>query len=122
MQLMPETAEEVAKQLKMDGYDLTDPADNLRIGSRYLGRLSRKLASLSKALMAYNAGPTRMRRYDREYNRPPAELLLESLPLDETRHYVRKVLVSTILYSTLYGKIDPGTIIHIFYPTLHAEK
>ena len=118
MQLMPETADEVARQLRMDDFDLTDPADNLRLGSNYLGKLARRFTSIPKTLIAYNAGPTRMRKWDRLYSKLPMDLLIESIPLDETKHYVRKILVSMIMYSILYDEAQPEEIIRSFYPDL----
>jgi soluble lytic murein transglycosylase-like protein len=119
MQLMPETAEEEAGELGLDTYDLKDPEDNLRIGVKYFKKLYRKLGSWVRALMAYNAGPTKVRRWIRQHRSMPDALRVESFPFPETRHFVRKVLVSTTLYTLLYSEAGgPEDVVELFYPGL----
>lgn len=75
MQLMPHTA------LRMDVRDPYNPDENVRGGAQYLRYLlDRFHGNVPLALAAYNAGETRVERYR---NLPPIE---------ETRHYVSKVL------------------------------
>mgnify|MGYP002353328224 CR=1 FL=1 len=66
-QLMPATAAETAKGLKMASYSLTNPEDNVRLGMTYfsymLDRFGRKPM---RAMFAYNAGPGRMTTWNRE--------------------------------------------------------
>ena len=57
MQLMPETARRLAVNAR-------DPRQNLAGGSAYLSELLRDFdGDLVKALAAYNAGPSAVRRY-----------------------------------------------------------
>jgi hypothetical protein len=119
MQLMPETAEEMAGELKLQGYNLKNPEDNLELGTRYLAKLLRKTGSWPKTLMSYNAGPTKVRRWTRRYRSFADELIVEIVPFAETRHYVRKVLVSTVLYSLIYTEdLDAKDVAASFYPYL----
>jgi soluble lytic murein transglycosylase-like protein len=75
MQLMPHTA------LRLDVRDPYNPEENVRGGAQYLRYLlDRFHGNVPLALAAYNAGETRVERYR---NLPPIE---------ETRHYVSKVL------------------------------
>jgi soluble lytic murein transglycosylase-like protein len=37
----------------------------------------------------------------------PQDLFVEAVPFDETRQYVRKILVSSVMYASLYEGIDP---------------
>ena len=77
MQLMPATAERYGVS------DPRDPAQNLRGGTRYLRDLLAMFDNdLKLALAAYNAGENAVIRYG---NQIP--------PYDETRDYVRKVVV-----------------------------
>lgn len=65
MQLLPETAEEVAKMYHITSYrseeDLYDPAVNLRLGAAYLSYLRGRFGNSIHYLAAYNMGPTAMR-------------------------------------------------------------
>ncbi|MCH3968716.1 MAG: lytic transglycosylase domain-containing protein [Atopobiaceae bacterium] len=61
MQLMPETAQEVADMGLVDGNaydpaDLTDPATNIEYGCAYLGYLQDNLDTSDEVVAAYNAG------------------------------------------------------------------
>ena len=78
MQLMPETAQELAVT------DRRDPGENVRGGAFYLKQLLDRYQGsrdgLLRALAAYNAGPGKVDHYD---GLPP---------YDETRHFVRRVI------------------------------
>jgi soluble lytic murein transglycosylase len=115
-QLMPRTAQEMADRLDLDNPDLTDPYENLALGSAYLGRLYRVLGNIPKTLMAYNAGLSRVRSWERQFPGVPNELFVEMIPFQETRHYIRKVLVATVIYAALYGKREPAEILSLFFP------
>jgi soluble lytic murein transglycosylase len=104
---MPATAAQVAKSLHIEEPDLRDPATNLEIGARHLKDLLRNVDSVPKALLAYNAGLTRVRTWERAGRGLPLDLFLESVPIEETRQYVRKILVSAVMYARLYGGKDP---------------
>ena len=54
------------------------------------------------ALAAYNGGPTRIARLVRENPGRPEDELFESIPLYETRDYVRRVLLYAESYRELY--------------------
>ena len=102
-QLMPSTAENIAQRLRYGPYVLTSPKDNLRFGAWYLGEMYRRFKSGQEAVLAYNAGPTRMRRWEEDLSELPEELRLEAVPFDETRNHGRKILVSALFYGYLYG-------------------
>lgn len=80
MQLMPGTAEEVARQEGMAGYDRYDPRDNIMMGAAYMKQQMDKYdGDLSVALAAYNAGPGAV---DKHGGIPPYR---------ETQAYVAKI-------------------------------
>jgi len=106
-QLMPVTANQIAGRLKMVDPDLRDPATNLTIGVRHLQELLKNVDNQVKALLAYNAGLSRLRQWERAAANLPPDLLVESVPIVETRGYVRKILVSAVMYAFLYRDIDP---------------
>jgi soluble lytic murein transglycosylase len=63
MQLLPSTAEEVARELSIDwpGEEiLLNPSANIAMGTYYLTKLLGRFNDLSVALAAYNHGPNRI--------------------------------------------------------------
>ncbi|MDP6350952.1 MAG: lytic transglycosylase domain-containing protein [Alphaproteobacteria bacterium] len=107
MQLIPATAKQMARvlRLKYSRRRLTnDPAFNLRLGGAYLGGLlNRYDGAYALALAAYNAGPSRVKRWLRAYGDPRDEEVdpvdwIETLPFHETRNYIQRVLESTQTY------------------------
>lgn len=102
-QLMPSTAKDVARRLKMSDYDLNDPYTNALFGSFYLSDLIRRNdGNILDSLFAYNAGPTRVKRWRKQFSKLPDDLFLEIIPYTETRNYGRKVLAARAFYQYLY--------------------
>ncbi len=106
MQLMPATARWTAKQvgLAYTPQMINDREVNLQLGAAYLKRvLDDADGSLAMACAAYNAGPGRPRRW-REG--PPVEpaAWAESIPFNETRDYVKKVLTNAVIYNAVLGQ------------------
>ena len=107
MQLMPPTATWVAKQTGMKNFVMANVADvptNLALGSYYLRHVLDDLGHAVLATAGYNAGPGRARRWRGE---TPLEgaIYAESIPFNETRDYVKKVMVNKWFYShRIYGK------------------
>lgn len=107
MQLIMPTAREVAaeegEEIK-SREDLFAPARNIRLGTRYLGRMLKRFGGdVPAALAAYNAGPSRARRWKRGALKDlePDEFT-ESVPFDETRNYIRRIFRSYGAYTALY--------------------
>ncbi len=105
MQLMPGTARWTARKLGMaySADKITDRNLNLRLGAGYLKLVLDDFeGSQALATAAYNAGPSRSRRW-REG--PPIEVAAwaESIPFNETRDYVKKVLSNASYYAALLG-------------------
>jgi soluble lytic murein transglycosylase len=107
MQLMPATARWVARQLGESGYrpaQVTDVEVNTRFGAFYFRYWFDRLDSHpALAAAAYNAGPGRAQAW-----RPAVPIegaaWVESIPFNETRDYVKKVLANTIFYARALGK------------------
>jgi soluble lytic murein transglycosylase len=98
MQLMTGTAALLAPQR-----DLDDPAHNLKIGARFLAALVRDFGDTRLALAAYNAGPQRARRWWTARRTDDVEAFIEQIPYEETRFYVKKVVLSWDEYRRIYG-------------------
>lgn len=63
MQIMPETAKEIAQELGVTEYDLTDAATNVRFGMHYLLKLLKEFGGDKElALTAYHSGIGRVKR------------------------------------------------------------
>jgi soluble lytic murein transglycosylase-like protein len=106
MQLMPSTAKSLARSVLHTSYRggfLYDPDINAALGAAYLKRLIAQFdGSTILALAAYNGGPSRIARIARENPRLAEDELFESIPLFETRDYVRRVLLYAESYRELY--------------------
>jgi soluble lytic murein transglycosylase len=107
MQLMPGTATETARQLRLPVVLpalLTDPSYNLQLGTTYLRKLlDRYDGSVPLAVAAYNAGPTRVADWIGASGDPRASGAdvvdwLELIPIGETRNYVQRVIENTVIY------------------------
>lgn len=107
MQLMPRTAQSVAKSLHVPYQQprlTTDPVYNMRLGSTYLEGLIRQYGgSYILAIAAYNAGPGRAAQWIRENGDPRDPQIdpidwIESIPIEETRNYVQRVLENLQIY------------------------
>lgn len=107
MQLMPDTAREIAVWLKEDfeEVDLTEPDDNIRYGTWYLASRSKEFSGNTiLTLASYNAGIGRVNTWLRESPKDINSYLIEDIPYKETREYVLKVLKSYGKYSELYSE------------------
>jgi soluble lytic murein transglycosylase len=107
MQLMPPTARWVAKQLNRADYrpsQISDVAINTQFGAFYfkywLDRLERMPAL---AAAAYNAGPGRAQAW--RIGAPlEGAVWVETIPFNETRDYVKKVLANAMMYTRLLNQ------------------
>ncbi|MFN7834807.1 MAG: transglycosylase SLT domain-containing protein [Burkholderiaceae bacterium] len=109
MQLMPATAQMVAKKIGMVDYTkdkVNDINVNVQLGVNYLRMMLDQLDnSMVLASAGYNAGPGRPR--DWRTRLPAGEsiegaIFAEAIPFNETRDYVKKVLSNTTHYAALF--------------------
>lgn len=110
-QLMWPTAKETARKMGIKGLtrgQLNDPTLNLRIGSTYFQGLHRRWKGhLPLAIGSYNAGPGAVNRWVKSRGELDLDMWVESIPFDQTRHYVKRVLSSFQTYHFLYGSGGP---------------
>ncbi|HEY7786902.1 MAG TPA: transglycosylase SLT domain-containing protein [Casimicrobiaceae bacterium] len=103
MQLMPGTARWVAKQLAMTDYSPTRIADvqlNTQFGAFYFRYWQDRLGRLPElAAAAYNAGPSRAQSWRPQAAPLEGAIWVETIPFNETRDYVKRVLANTMLYT-----------------------
>lgn len=106
MQVMPSTGKWIAAQLKAGDYrpsHLGDVAVNTGFGAYYLRTVLDQMGgSEPMAAASYNAGPGRARAWRAEVPLEGA-IYAESIPFNETRDYVKKVLTNAVWYAHLSG-------------------
>ena len=116
-QLMPATASDIARKLKVTDYSLTDPEINIRFGAYYLAEMIRRSDNrIMPACFAYNAGISRVRGWQKKAQGLSDDLFLESLEYAETRDYGRKILSAAAVYGVLYYSEKPEDIVLLFFP------
>ncbi|TYB90551.1 lytic transglycosylase domain-containing protein [Oceaniovalibus sp. ACAM 378] len=117
MQLMPGTAQDMAKKLGLPfsrARLFTDPVYNARLGTGYLAELFGRFGpNVTLVSAGYNAGPGRPDRWIGDFGDPRADGIdpvdwIEHIPFDETRNYVMRVAESLPIYrARLTGKTEP---------------
>ncbi|MEO5697935.1 MAG: transglycosylase SLT domain-containing protein [Burkholderiaceae bacterium] len=118
MQIMPATARWTAKKIGMDfrREQIADRDVNIKLGTAYLKLVLDDFdGSQALAAAAYNAGPSRSRRW-REGPSLETAVWAENVPFSETRDYVKKVLSNASYYAaqmngaapTLKGRLGAG--------------
>ncbi|OQW46848.1 MAG: hypothetical protein A4S09_02775 [Proteobacteria bacterium SG_bin7] len=107
MQIMPNTAKQVARLLKEANFhtdQLSEPGMNIKIGTRYLGKLLKKYSGqLPLVAAAYNAGPHRIDGWLMTFGSLDTDEFVEHIPFFETREYVKKVVGNYYNYDHIYS-------------------
>lgn len=106
MQLMPKTAHYVARKIGLTAYthsDIDSAETNILLGVNYLNIILHRFDdSWLLASAAYNAGPSRVKRWRAALQKDvDGAIFAETIPFDETRTYVKNVLANATLYSAL---------------------
>lgn len=116
-QLMWPTAKATAKKMGIRGLtrsDLSDPRTNLRIGSTYFeGLVTRWKGHMPLAIASYNAGPGAVSKWVRARGHLELDAWVETIPYDQTRHYVKRVATSWQIYHSLYGEEAPAVTLRL---------
>jgi len=88
------------------GIDLLDPAANIHMGAVYLSYLETRMGDPLLAILAYNGGMNRVRRWRNSIPvKFPPDLFLETVEYAETMEYGRAVLGAAAMYKALYSTI-----------------
>lgn len=112
LQVMPITARHICRDhnVKCDVPRLlTDNSYNAMIASAYIGdRMAEFGGNYVLTLAGYNAGPGRAREWVRAFGDPRTKVdpidWIESIPIEETREYVKKVLANIQVYRARLGE------------------
>jgi len=136
MQLIPSTAQDVARRLGMKKLEFPEdvfrPEINIPLGTFYISSLIDQFAgNVPFALGAYNAGPTKMRGFTEARSEikdliakgsssPMDEIWFDELPWNETSFYIKAILRNTLLYKLLdASKVDWNLVL---WQDLHNKK
>jgi len=109
MQLMPATAQRVAKSIGLGALSpdqIADTDTNILLGSNYLATLFSQLDDSDVlATAGYNAGPGRARQWRDSLPHPvEGAIYAETIPFNETREYVKNVLSNATYYAALLDR------------------
>ena len=107
MQLMDETAKEVAENTVMEyesGTTLYNPEKNIYLGIVYYADLKGIYKNDELALAAYNAGVGNVNKWISEGTLKQDGSDIENIPFKETNTYVRKILNNYKIYKKIYRK------------------
>jgi len=109
MQIMPGTASHLS-----DGESTTsalhDPSYNLALGQKYLAELLDVTnGNVLQLAAAYNAGPGSLQRWlaQRDGKHDDALLFIESVPVPETRSYVKRLMTYYWMYNRRMAQNSP---------------
>lgn len=126
MQIMPSTAKIVAKKINVSHrtrWLVADPNHNIKLGSAYLDQMIKRFdGSYPLALAAYNAGPSRVDRWVRQFGDPRLGEIgmvdwIELIPIYETRNYVQRVMEGLYVYrlKLRYMQKDVKPPVHVAF-------
>lgn len=113
MQIMPGTAAIITHDRSLAGRNkarLNDPAYNLALAQDYLRELlERQNGNLFSIAAAYNAGEGNLSKWQavRESDTDPL-LFIETIPLAETRDYIKRVMTNLWMYRLRLGEPVTG--------------
>lgn len=102
MQLTESTFYWVKRSLKDAGEDIYDPQTNIRCAGFLLGFLRNRFSEEKTMLAAYNAGSGNVSRWLENAAYSKDGKTLDTIPIGETRLYVKKVTSAQKMYQTLY--------------------
>ncbi|MBN1496357.1 MAG: transglycosylase SLT domain-containing protein [Spirochaetes bacterium] len=89
MQLMPATARGLARELKIDHYDLTDPCTSIQFGAKYISWLIGMYdGNFPYVVAAYNAGAGNVNKWIDNMGTADMDYFTEFTPFIETRYYI----------------------------------
>ena len=115
MQVMPATAALAARLMGAEWLvrgrgALRNPSTNLQIGQAYLSQVLERDTNFDilQGLAAYNGGPaTVARTLQRLPDTRDPLMVMESLPFQETRNYVERVMANYWIYRQQFGQASP---------------
>ncbi|MAH88714.1 MAG: hypothetical protein CMJ06_01505 [Pelagibacterales bacterium] len=114
MQIMPRTASKINNDYRLrysKAYTLYSLQLNIEIGQKLLKRLinsSHSKNSILDALIAYNAGMTRLKKWKKNIGNVEPIVFIESIPIKETRWFVKYILTDLWIYRDKLQQAKPS--------------
>ena len=106
MQILPSTGRHYARKLGVRPFStrrLTEAEVNVRLGTQIFADSIRRFGGVHFALAAYNAGDSRVLRWQREKPGLPQDEFIDDIPYPETQNYVKRILGTAEDYRYLYS-------------------
>jgi soluble lytic murein transglycosylase len=104
MQVMPDTGTWIADKIGLAKYSLTNPNDNINLGTWYLDYTHKKYKNNSLlAVASYNAGPGNVDSWVKKYGLNDPDVFVEQIPFKETKGYVESVFGNYWNYLRIYN-------------------
>lgn len=108
MQFIPQTSEQIARELGLIGFrqdDLYDPATAVLFGSQYVANLLRLFPNQpDAAASAYNGGEDNTMRWKKRSGSELPERYVPEIAFAQTKDYVFNVMAAYRVYSAFYGQ------------------
>ena len=105
MQIMSDTFDWIQSKIKNDGAtfdDMYDPEENIRHGTFFISYLYKEFGSYETAIAAYHAGRGAIGKWLKDERYSKDGKTLYNIPIDDTGHYVNKVMKNYEMYRKLY--------------------
>lgn len=104
MQVLPSTGEWAAEKINLEDYSLTDPNDNVTLGTWFFNYTHQEYENNSLlAIASYNAGPGNVSKWVKEYGWEDPDVFIENIPFPETKGYVESVFGNYWNYLLIYN-------------------
>ncbi|WP_084349617.1 lytic transglycosylase domain-containing protein [Moraxella oblonga] len=108
MQIMPNTAKVIARDMGESLGSMSNADTNIRYGTWYLSMKARDFnGQLAPATAGYNAGTTPARKWLPKHGSMAGDQYVEAIPYFETRDYVKQVMTNATIYGVLLGNYTP---------------
>ncbi len=107
MQVLPSTGRSYASKVGVKPWrvsKLTNPDVNIRIGMAYFADLMKRYDGVVGALVAYNAGGSRYRKWVQDYPGADRDEFIDNIPFFETQNYLKRILGTADDFRALYPR------------------
>ena len=106
MQIMPSTADMMSGGKQFDAEELKNESLNIMLGTKYFEYLMNEFAgNEALCILSYNSGPNAVKRWLKINESTSFDTMVENIPYNETKEYIKKVYTAYWNYLLTYEKI-----------------